>query len=162
MWVPPGRHPRTCRKIAMTIQHPPLDLQLETATSIEWAAGLFQDGLSRVAREVGLSGPQYRVLRILRDASEPLSCTQIAERMVCRDPDITRLIDKLENAGYVSRERSDQDRRVVLSRITNAGSELVAPLDARVDTLHGQIFGGLADNELQDLGRRLRSLRRTR
>jgi DNA-binding MarR family transcriptional regulator len=146
----------------MTIQHTTPDLQLETASSIEWAAGIFQDGLSRVAREIGLSAPQYRVLRILRDAGEPLSCTQIAERMVCRDPDITRLIDKLEKSGYVARERSNQDRRVVLSRITPAGAALVAPLDARVDTLHTQIFGGMAEHDLKDLGRRLRNLRRAR
>jgi DNA-binding MarR family transcriptional regulator len=150
---------------SMTIQHShtrPLELQGETASSIEWAAGIFQDGLARVAREVGLSAPQYRVLRILRDAGEPLSCTQIAERMVCRDPDITRLVDKLERSGLVARERSSQDRRVVLSRITPQGAELVAPLDARVGTLHNQIFSGLGEQELLDLGRRLRNLRRSR
>lgn len=144
------------------INLPPLSLHEEVATRIQWAAGVVQDELSRLAKGAGLSLPQYRVLRILRDAGEPLSCSEIAERMIARDPDITRLVDKLEKAGLVSRTRSDQDRRVVRSAITDKGRGMVTPLDARMERLHTELLGGLDDRQLRELSQRLGSLRRRR
>lgn len=143
-------------------QVPRLSLHEEVATHIQWAAGVVQDELSRLAKGAGLSLPQYRVLRILRDAGEPLSCTEIADRMITRDPDITRLVDKLEKAGLVSRSRSDQDRRVVRSSITDKGRSMVNPLDVRVERLHNELLGGLDDHQLREISQRLSSLRRRR
>src|ERR1700761_6842433 len=77
-----------------------------------------------------LSASQYNVLRILRGAGETgLSCSHIGERMVTRDPDITRLLDRLESRKLIRRERSERDRRVVNARITNQGLHLLEEID---------------------------------
>jgi DNA-binding MarR family transcriptional regulator len=78
----------------------------------------------------GLSPTQYNALRILRGAGpEGLPCTQIGERMLNHDPDITRLVDRLEKRGLVARSRDARDRRIVRARITPAGLDLLAELD---------------------------------
>lgn len=83
-----------------------------------------------VLRPVNLSLSQYNVLRILRGAgSEQLPCGEITSRMVRREPDLTRLLDRLEARGLVERERSTTDRRSVLTQITPAGLELLEQLD---------------------------------
>src|ERR1700739_2493893 len=71
----------------------------------------------QLLRAVDLSGPQYNVLRILRGAPDGLLCGQIAERMITRDPDITRLLDRLEKRGLIVRLRQKEDRRRILVRI---------------------------------------------
>ena len=89
----------------------------------------------------GLSGAQYNVLRILRGA-EPhgLACSSIAERMISHDPDMTRLLDRMEKRSWITRERQSNDRRVVKTRITGAGLELLKRLDPRIRELHKQQF----------------------
>ena len=84
-----------------------------------------------------LSSTQYNVLRILRGAvPDGLACGEISERMVTRDPDITRLLDRLEKRGLVARSREKADRRVVTARITEAGLELLKKLDDTVLRIH--------------------------
>src|SRR5688572_3852135 len=74
--------------------------------------------MNELLRQAGLSLSQYNILRILRGAGgEGLPCGEISERMVRRDPDLTRLLDRLEKSGLVSRARSTTDRRVVLAAI---------------------------------------------
>src|SRR5215475_5473336 len=68
-----------------------------------------------------LSATQYNVLRILRGAPEGLPCGEIGNRMITRDPDITRLLDRLEKRGLISRSRETLDRRMVIAKITPAG-----------------------------------------
>src|SRR5580704_9665063 len=76
---------------------------------------------------------QYNVLRILRGVSpQGISCQEIARRMITRDADLTRLVDRLERRGLAARERGAKDRRVVRVAITAAGLELLADLDAPV------------------------------
>lgn len=140
----------------------PASLQEEVATSLQWAAGVVQDELARLVKNAGLTLPQYQVLRILRDAGEPLSCSEIAERMIARDPDITRLIDKLEKSGMVQRSRDGNDRRVVRSTITDKGAGKVNPLDSQVNQLHNDLLSDISEQELRDWSRRLRTLRRGR
>src|SRR5437588_2508184 len=82
---------------------------------------LLSRALAGVLKTENLSGTQYNVLRILRGAPEGLPCGEIASRMITRDPDVTRLLDRLEKRGLVSRCRETQDRRTVLTRITPAG-----------------------------------------
>src|SRR6185503_1750926 len=82
---------------------------------------LFADTL----KPFGLTEIQYNALRILRGAGkEGLSCQEIAERMITRDPDITRLVDRLASRGLVERARSEEDRRVVVTRITASGLKM--------------------------------------
>ena len=87
-----------------------------------------------VLRGVNLSQSQYNVLRILRGAGkEGLPCGEIAGRMVSRDPDLTRLLDRLESRGLVSRARGTADRRVVSAAITAEGLGLLASIDGILD-----------------------------
>ncbi len=86
--------------------------------------------LTAVLREENLSLSQYNILRIVRGAEDDgLPCGEISERMVRRDPDLTRLLDRLEARGLIRRSRGTADRRVVLASITSEGRELLAELD---------------------------------
>ena len=100
---------------------------------------------SELFRAHGLTQPQYNVLRILRGAPpEGLACQSIGSELVNRVPDVTRLLDRLEAMGLVSRERCDSDRRVVRSRITNGGKRILASLDAPVLDLHARQLESLS------------------
>jgi DNA-binding MarR family transcriptional regulator len=100
----------------------------------------------------GLSATQYNVLRILRGA-EPsgLACRAIGERMISRDPDITRLLDRMEKVGLITRERQTDDRRVVKTRITAAGLAALKALDMPVREMHKQQFAQLSAAKLKTL-----------
>jgi DNA-binding MarR family transcriptional regulator len=99
-----------------------------------------------------LTTNQYNVLRILR-GSHPamLACSDIGERMIERDPDITRLVDRLETRGLVKRTRSRQDRRVVEVGITDKGLVLVRGLDTHVQRLPKALLGHLGAGRLGQL-----------
>ena len=99
-----------------------------------------------------LTAHQYNVLRILR-GSHParLACSDIAERMIERDPDITRLVDRLERRGLVKRSRSRQDRRVVEVGMTDKGLVLVRGLDAHVQRLPKALLGRLGTERVRQL-----------
>jgi DNA-binding MarR family transcriptional regulator len=99
-----------------------------------------------------LTTHQYNVLRILR-GSHPtrLACSDIAERMIERDPDITRLVDRLEGRRLVKRSRSRQDRRVVEVGITDKGLVLVRGLDAHVQRMPKALLGHLSVERLGQL-----------
>jgi DNA-binding MarR family transcriptional regulator len=99
-----------------------------------------------------LTVSQYNALRIMRGAGEGgVTCGQLGERMLTHDPDITRLIDRLERAGWAARERSSTDRRVVTGRITPAGLALLAALDEEVAEFDRRIFAALDDERLAQL-----------
>jgi DNA-binding MarR family transcriptional regulator len=124
-----------------------------------------QQAFARLFHEHGLSDPQYNVLRILRGArgegdGEGLPCLEVAARMVTRMPDITRLVDRLEEAGLAERSRTAADRRKVLVRITPAGLALLARLDRPVLDLHKRLLGHLTREELAELNRLLVKARR--
>lgn len=96
-----------------------LEIQRTADASLRWVA--------EALKPHGLSPTQYNVLRILRGAgSAGLASGEIANRLVTRDPDCTRLLDRLERRGLVSRARDRGDRRIVTVRITSAGLRLVA------------------------------------
>jgi DNA-binding MarR family transcriptional regulator len=112
-------------------------------------------GLVRIIKAEGLSGTQYNVLRILRGAPEGLACGEIASRMITRDPDITRLLDRLEKRGLVSRCRETKDRRTVMTRITPAGLKLLSRLDEPVQGTHRKLLGHLGRERLRTLAQLL-------
>src|SRR5580658_669185 len=89
-------------------------------------------GPAQVLKTGDLSATQYNVLRILRGAPEGLPCGEIANRMITRDPDVTRLLDRLEKRELISRCRETKDRRMVMARITPQGLRLLAQLDEPV------------------------------
>jgi DNA-binding MarR family transcriptional regulator len=107
--------------------------------------------VSAVFKPYQLTPAQYNVLRILRGAGESgLPCGEIAQRMITFDPDVTRLIDKLERRGLVSRTRDARDRRVVTVRATAAGAQLAgdAAIESALGELHRRQFAGLGADEL--------------
>jgi DNA-binding MarR family transcriptional regulator len=113
------------------------------------------DMLSRQAVQVlkteDLSPTQYNVLRILRGSPDGLTCGEIGNRMITRDPDITRLLDRLEKRNVISRCRETKDRRMVLTRIAPEGLELLARLDEPVQATHRRLLGHLGRQRLRDL-----------
>ena len=112
---------------------------------------LLSRGPSQVFKAEDLSSTQYNVLRILRGAPEGLPCGEIGNRMITRDPDITRLLDRLEKRGFISRARDIKDRRMVLTRITPEGLELLARLDEPVQEAHRRQLGHLGRERLREL-----------
>src|SRR5713101_9329629 len=121
-------------------------LEEEALVSLQRTADQLQGCLSDMLKPHGLSPTQYNALRILRGAAdEGRSCSEIAERMINRDPDITRLADRLERRGLVQRAREEKDRRVVIARITPAGLQLLKRLDRPVEQLTRKILGHLGN-----------------
>jgi DNA-binding MarR family transcriptional regulator len=110
----------------------------------------------------GISRSQYNVLRILRGAGrEGLPCGEVATRMVTRDPDITRLLDRMEQSGLVTRERERADRRVIRTRIARGGLLLLDELDEPLRELLRKLFGHMKKKDLEtlvDLLERVRAL----
>jgi DNA-binding MarR family transcriptional regulator len=108
--------------------------------------------LSEMLKAHGLSPTQYHALRILRGArDEGRACSEIAERMINRDPDITRLVDRLERRGLVVRSREGRDRRVITTRITPAGMDLLQSLDRPIEDFNRKMLGSLGERRLRTL-----------
>ncbi|HVQ15355.1 MAG TPA: MarR family transcriptional regulator [Vicinamibacterales bacterium] len=109
-------------------------------------------GEIEVLRVASLTFPQYNVLRILRSARpEPLSNRTISQRMLTRDPDLTRLLDRLEERGLVTRVRHSRDRRVVTATITDSGLRLLRKLDGPVDRTHREQLEHMTSKQLSTL-----------
>jgi DNA-binding MarR family transcriptional regulator len=106
-----------------------------------------------------LSPTQYNVLRILRGSPEGLPCGEIAVRMITRDPDITRLLDRLEKRDLIARCRETKDRRMVMTRITPAGLKLLSLLDEPVEEAHRKQLGHLGKERMQALSELLKNAR---
>ena len=115
-------------------------------------ADLLSRSPSRLLKSKDLSSTQYNVLRILRGAPEGLTCGEIGERMITRDPDVTRLLDRMEKRELVSRCRDTEDRRAVKTRITLTGLKTLAELDGPVLAVHRQQLGHLGQERLLALG----------
>jgi len=122
------------------------------------------DALSQEAEQLlkasGLTGTQYNVLRILRGAEpEGLPCRGIGDRMISHDPDMTRLLDRMEKRGLITRERQTDDRRVVKTRITPQALSLLKTLDQPVHELHKRQFRHMPAARLKILNRLLEEVR---
>jgi DNA-binding MarR family transcriptional regulator len=123
------------------------------------SADMLSRGLFKILRNEDISATQYNVLRILRGAPEGLPCGEIASRMITRDPDVTRLLDRMERRGLISRRREPQDRRTVMTRVTPAGLKLLDRLDGPVQEAHRRQLGHLGRKRLQVLTELLRDAR---
>src|SRR5439155_6950076 len=104
-----------------------------------------------------LSPTQYNVLRILRSAGTTaaggMACHEIGQRMITRDPDLTRLLDRLEDRELITRSRERQDRRVIRVRITPEGLRLLRDLDEPIRSMHRRQLSHLGDKRLRLLKR---------
>jgi DNA-binding MarR family transcriptional regulator len=108
-------------------------------------------GLAQLLKTEDLSGTQYNVLRILRGAPDGLPCGEIASRMITRDPDVTRLLDRLEKRGLIARCRETKDRRMVMAKIKPEGLKVLARLDDPVEQTHRKQLGHLGRARLREL-----------
>lgn len=123
-------------------------------------ADTFGAQAEQVIKTTGLTAAQYNVLRILRGAGrDGLACREIGERMISRDPDITRLLDRMEKRNLITRERQSDDRRVVKTYVTPEGLELLKTLDRPVSALHKRQFQGIAPAKLKVLAAMLEEIR---
>ena len=126
---------------------------------LQHVAGAHLQELAVVLRGAGITPEQYHVLRVLRDAGAGgLACSAVAERSVSGDPDVTRLLDRLEKHGWVSRSRESSDRRVVTARITAEGRHLLDELEEPVAALHARQFDEVASSEQASLRALLQTL----
>ena len=134
-------------------QSKPLEsVQIEAFLNVLRTATVLQHLVQIPLKPEGLTQEQYNVLRILRGAGEEgCSCQKISARMITRDPDITRLLDKLVNRRLASRERGTRDRRVVVVRIAKDGLALLDKLDAPMRAGLGRLVGHLTDKQARDL-----------
>jgi DNA-binding MarR family transcriptional regulator len=110
---------------------------------------------SKLYKQHGLTAPKYNALRILRGEDRPMQVYQIAERMVTPQTDVTRLVDRLEVAGFVKRERCGDDRRVVWVKLTPKGKTVLRELDVPVEKMHESQFAGFSQKELRQLNQLL-------
>ena len=128
--------------------------QVEALLNILRTQSVLMGPLSALFKEHGLSQPLYNILRILRGAAPEGLCVQeIADRMIAREPDTTRLLDRLETLGFARRERSKEDRRVVRVNISRAGLEVLDTMEEPLQTVHRKLLGHLSDTELASISR---------
>lgn len=127
-------------------------LEQEAHLNIERTAAVLGHAFSEAIRPFGITATQFNVLRILRGAGENGLCrNEVRDRLVAQVPDVTRLIDRMEESGLVSRARDSDDRRVVTTRITAEGLRLLARLDAVVDDVHRRLLGHMTGGQLGTL-----------
>jgi DNA-binding MarR family transcriptional regulator len=141
-------------------QKPFPSLEGEAYLNLLRTADALARDMEEILKPAGLSGTQYNVLRILRGVGEQgLCCRDVAERMITRDPDITRLVDRLERRGLLMRNRDSKDRRVITLRITTAGQKILKDLEGPLAAYNRKLFSHLDKSELCELIRLLESAR---
>jgi MarR family transcriptional regulator, organic hydroperoxide resistance regulator len=129
-------------------ESPEQEVLLNCLRTADWLTRAVVD----VLKPSGLSTTQYNVLRILRGVSgQGINCQEIGQRMITRDPDLTRLLDRVEKRGLVSRQRPEEDRRIVRTTITQAGLDLLSQLDTPVREVHHRLLGHLGQEKLATL-----------
>lgn len=139
-------------------------VEQEVFLNIQKTADCLMAEVAEFFKPYGVSPTQYNVLRILRGAgagccggghadpaAKGLACREIGERMITRDPDMTRLLDRLEERGLIGRERDKADRRMISTRITDAGLDLLKTLDQPLLELHEKQLGHLGKKRLGEL-----------
>src|SRR5712671_7784473 len=137
-----------------------LSLENHIFVALLQAADTLAQEAEQLVKTAGLTGAQYNVLRILRGAGpEGLACREVGCRMISRDPDITRLMDRMESRGLIARARGEEDRRVVKTRLTAEGLRILGELDAPVQELHRRQLHHLPAKELRQLSRLLERAR---
>jgi DNA-binding MarR family transcriptional regulator len=124
----------------------------EAYLSLLRTADALQAQVEARLKEFGLTGTQYNALRILRGAGpEGLPCREIGERMITRDPDITRLLNRLEGRGFVERTRARHDRRVIYGKIAAAGLNLLHEMDGPIEKYSREMLQHVGQERLKQL-----------
>ncbi len=132
------------------------DVYVSMLRTVEWLSR----GVAETLARAELTPTQYNALRILRGAGDAgASCTEVSDRMVTKDSDVTRLLDRLEARGLISRGREATDRRRVVTRITDEGLHVLAELDGPVAETHRRQLGHLGEEQLATLDKLLKAAR---
>ena len=138
----------------------PLSLEQQIFLDLLRLNGALLREAEEILEPYDLSNSQFNVLRILRGAGEAgMACGEVGGRMITHDPDMTRLFDRLESRGLIARERQQEDRRVVKTRITAEGLRILGELDAPLCALHTRQFAGIPADKLKQLAQLLSALR---
>jgi DNA-binding MarR family transcriptional regulator len=127
-------------------------LEEEASLAVARTAAVLDHELAQVFKPLGITSTQYNVLRILRGAgAEGLCRNEVGERLVRRVPDVTRLLDRMEQLGLIDRRREGDDRRFVTTHITRKGMALLAQLDDQVQQFHRKRLGHVDHGRLRTL-----------
>ena len=132
-----------------------LPLEDQTFNALLKAAGALAQQAEQLVKANNLTATQYNVLRVLRAEPDGLACSAICERMISHDPDMTRLLDRMEKRSLIVRERQKNDRRVVKARITPEGLALLKNLDPPIRALHKSQFRHIPATQLRALNETL-------
>jgi DNA-binding MarR family transcriptional regulator len=139
------------------------DVQEEAYLSIVRTAAVLEHSLAQALKPFDITPTQYNVLRILRGAGGSGLCrNEVGERLVTAVPDVTRLLDRMEEMGLIVRERSTIDRRLVSTRLTRKGVELLDRLDERMHEIHTEQLGHVPRRDLKAVVDLLASIRERR
>ena len=131
---------------------PFLSLEQEAQLNVVRTASLLVDAFEQMLKPYGITATQYNVLRILRGAEPDGLCrNELRDRMLTRMPDVTRLLDRMEDAKLVARARDSEDRRLVSTRITSKGLRLLDELQEAVSEEHTRRFHHLSKTQLKTL-----------
>lgn len=142
-------------------QKPFRSLKEETNLSVLRTAAVLEHAFESALKPQGITSTQYNVLRILRGAEPGGLCrSEISQRLVRQVPDVTRLLDRLEDAKFIARQRGDDDRRYVVTRISRAGLNLLDEVQHQIDRIHDEQLGHLDDSQLRTLISLLEVVRR--
>lgn len=124
----------------------------EAYLSIVRTAAMLEHALAQALKPFDITPTQYNVLSILRGAGHDGLCrNEVGGRLVTAMPDVTRLLDRMEDTGLIVRQRSTTDRRVVSTRLTKKGLDLVGKLDATVVEIHEKQFRNVDRKTLKSL-----------
>jgi DNA-binding MarR family transcriptional regulator len=133
----------------------------EALLNVMRTADCLQRAFQRMSREWGVTGTQYNVLRILRGSHpQGLTCSAIGERMITAEPDITRLLARLKAMKLVRQQRDRHDRRVVWTRISDAGLDLLRQMDPAIQQEPKSLLGHLSETDLAEFTRLLELARK--
>jgi DNA-binding MarR family transcriptional regulator len=133
---------------AQAVRH----LEEEVSIAIIRKADALMQVLTDLLKPHGLSSTQYNVLRILRGAGrEGASSKEISSKLIARDPDVTRLMDRLEKRGLLTRDRAKEDRRVVTHQLTPEGLAMLGALDEPIQNIHRTAMDGVNAANLETL-----------
>ena len=128
----------------------PVSLEQRVVIALGRAFGQLAHAMEQALKPYGVTPTQYNVLRILNGAGESGLCgTEVGRRMISKVPDVTRLLDRMVAAGWVERERDQDNRRFVTARITKAGRELLLETTPIIDAMHQDAFRSLSHPQLQ-------------
>lgn len=148
-------------KLEIAQQSPFASLEEEALLNLLRTSDCLNRAFHLKTRQWGVTSTQYNVLRILRGAQPAgLTCSAIGSRMIAAEPDITRLLARLKALKLIRQKRDPADRRVVWTRISEAGLKLLAQMDPVIEKLPRELLGHLEAAELAELIRLLELARR--